>query len=232
MQFKKIHSFFPTFHIYAKVSRITIVAVLILYVIEALSVYLVWGQNISTDFILNLDPSHKTEYNYAFYFTDDLARAVQFIFCVGCFCGVPYLAFESRTNLHAIVTSVFRNWSQKSRVQDTEWNGSESVELYWGAEETNLSRIVEGLCLVIAAALVALFVTDFSLVLVLIGAIYGTFVVYLLPAVLYLRFVKGWQRYLSDGKSESEESVMTVFAVFMIAFGSVIGVIGVIAAFI
>jgi len=110
--------------------------------------------------------------------------------------------------LQAIVASFIRNWSKKSSVQDIECNGSESVrdavrerrlELYWDAEETNLSRIAEGLCLVIAAALVALFVTDFSLVLVLIGPIYGTFVVYLLPAVLYLRFVKGGRRYLSDG---------------------------------
>ena len=74
---------------------------------QGIAVYLVFGKNINCDFITNLDNKNN---NYIFYFNNWIAVLTQFIICIACFAAIPIFAFESRTNLHSILMSLYRTY--------------------------------------------------------------------------------------------------------------------------
>ena len=100
-----------------------------MYGIQGIAVYLVWGTKINQDFITNLDSKNE---NYKFYFDSWLSTLTQFIICVACFAAIPIFAFESRTNLHAILMSILRSHRLNSSLN----NVADSVTLHQQAKNS------------------------------------------------------------------------------------------------
>jgi len=188
--------------------------VFLLFTVQGLCVYLVWGRNIDSDFISNLSLSDD---HYIFYFSSWLATTTQFVIVVGCFLGLPLDAFTSRTNLHSILRSIQRSWIAW-RAQNGNGNGNESVSLEeqmeneeqseylllnendrnitqrssvdLDAEEASLAvRCAEAFVLIFSAAIVAIVCTDLNLIITLCGATYACFISYYVPGGVYIKSI-------------------------------------------
>eukprot|EP01084_Bolivina_argentea_P308663 533792_1 len=86
-----------------KVSLWSVFILFILYGTQGVAFYIVWADSINKDFITNLDNKNS---NYIFYFDSWLSTLTQFIISIACFFSIPIFAFESRTNLHAIIRNL------------------------------------------------------------------------------------------------------------------------------
>merc|ERR1712154_11255 len=78
----------------SQINRVSLWSVLILFIfygMQGIAVYIVWGNQINSDFITNLDHLNA---NYIFYFNEWLSTFTQFIISIACFFSIPIFAFE------------------------------------------------------------------------------------------------------------------------------------------
>ena len=127
---------------------------LLLFTVQGICVYLVWGRcvahvlprrhalgclllssfffsvslsfrDIDDDFISNLSLNNS---EYIFYFSSWLSTMTQFVIVFGCFLGLPMDAFTSRTNLHSIYRSIQRSWMAYQERRDRDSLSMEELE--------------------------------------------------------------------------------------------------------
>ena len=129
------------------------------------------------------------------------------------------MAIEIRTNLHSIVGSVGRYFCKDKFVR---------LEIDADFEpETLLSRIIEATLICVSAAIIAITVENLNLMISIVGATYGSFLLFFLPAIVYYNGIKTHRLPLSN----LQIILKYVCFIYFIA-GIVIGVAGIVAAFV
>ena len=201
------------------VSLLSVFIIFLFYVSQGIAVYLVWADSINSDFVTNLDPKNK---HYEFYFPNWLATLTQIIIAISCFFSIPILAFESRTNLHSIITSCYKSYYMDNNDQLLQ-NENDDHE----SEETCLSRWTEGSFICISASLVAMLVSDLNLCLALAGATYSCYISYFLPSTIYMMTLNKIGENVT-----SYDIILKYIAIFSIMYGSIVCVSGIIATLI
>ena len=185
---------------------------------------------------------------YYFYYHMWLATLTAFIICIGCFSAIPMLSFEARTNLHSLVVSVMQ-WSSAPANQHGADDVDEDIDAIEYqpipqpdagddavsvdamseilADETTLSRWLEGTLLMVSAAAVALWAQNLSDMISLCGATYCTYMTYIFPAVVYLVAMK---EYTADVSyiGNTEDTVFKCVAWISIPFGILVFFAGVV----
>ncbi|ETN99421.1 hypothetical protein RFI_38053, partial [Reticulomyxa filosa] len=225
------------------VSAWTVILVYFIYCTISVSVYMVWGQSLSNDFIKDLDPDDD---NFQFFLGHSYARAIQFAICISCFVAIPLFAFEARTNLHAIVHALYYPFahrklpnesqeenerSDKNKNKEDNHSDSDRDEQWLEHEQTVEDagqiwtvRLIEGLSLCLTAAIVALFVDNLSLILAIVGATCCVFFMFFLPGFVYIESL----RVIGRENWDTFDHRMNYVALFMIGFGVFIGVSGIV----
>merc|ERR1719491_106674 len=228
----------------------TVITTMVLFAIEGLSVYLVWGSDVDFDFLLNLSHSDP---NYIFFFSRWLSTLMQFVICGACLGSIPLLTFAARENLHSMIGAVHKrvcnghggavadeNDEEQYMLigsSDVEVDVAEhdsAVEVGAGKGQSAVSRLVEGSVLVLSAAVVALYFTKLSDAIALSGSTYCCYMCFTLPSMLYLKATSSVAPEPAAIESEHSADVRRkrMIARFEIAFAVVIGVGGITTVFV
>eukprot|EP01084_Bolivina_argentea_P050797 93413_1 len=180
--------------------------IFLFYACQGIPVYIAWANSVNTDFITNLDSDNA---NYRFYFQTWLSTLTQLIIAISCFFAIPILCYECRTNLHSIIESIMVRFNMhKNYNTDTDVDvdmddmsdsnhSNENTPLIGNRmynnikEKSLLVRVIEGSCICISAAFIALMVSDLNLCITLVGATYACYMSYFLPSGVFLRTLHG-----------------------------------------
>ena len=228
----------------------------IFYGALGVAAYLVWGDRVDSDFIDNLSVGDS---NYIWFLEPWLSTVTQFVICISCFFSIPIFAFESRTNLHSILSSAHKTCcagrngvhlqavhDESDHEEDEHLNVSQlfadgmglrgdhdvdGIESMDNESETRTSRWMEGSVILITAALVALLVSDLSLCLTICGATYGCFISYFLPSGVYIKAMNSWQAQPHSPPLTLCDFILKYIAWFSIMIGLIVCVAGIVTAF-
>jgi len=236
------------------VSLGTAIGTFVVFFVQAVAVYLVWGTAIDSDFVDNLVQPGA---NYYFYYHMWLAIVTAFVICIGCFASIPTLSYTARTNFHSLVVSARRQIT--SFCGDANGGGNDAADaddidyqpiphpdqdqdidpeatvfdlniLEFDEEETTLSRWIGGTILMVTAAILALVADDLTDVISISGATYCTYVSNIWPAVICLLAMKEHTADVSY-VSNTEDIAFKYIAYFSILFGIIVFFAGVITVF-
>jgi len=188
------------------VSSCAIYVMFVVYLMFGVSGYIVWGQHVNSDFITNLDPSNP---HYEFYFARWVAILTQIAMAGCCFITTPILAFESRTNLHAIIVRI----------------------LGIAEQETSFWRVTGGFAVLLSAAVITVCIPDLGFFLALVGATYCAFIAYLFPSAVFLKTISRSQSRPGARSLSLHDVLMAFIALVSILFGATLLVFGTMVAF-
>ena len=213
------------------ISIYTCIILFIIYSVQGFFVYCVYGSNVDEDFTDNIGD---------YFFNSNLGNITQFIIALSCFMSIPLVAFECRTNFHAILLSIYKyccklrngdqiitdDYQATIQTQDVDNSESNNIRSNSTGQFSNEDSIpfiyifIEGLFISILTSFIALKVTDLNLVLSIVGATYACYISYFLPSGLYIK------HYYKCNDITLYDKILYYIAIFSCIFGIIVCVAG------
>jgi len=235
------------------VSIATLSMTLCIYIIQGIAIYLVWGENVDSDFVTNL--SHSAT-NYRFLFNSWLSTTLQILVIVGSLLSCPLLAYSSRTNLHSLLMTVQRKLrdgvcsptqstvhgeydaiaDEETEEEEIEESGAAfdaafedavaAFEFEIASRQGTLSRLAEGFGLVLSSAFIAIVFTNLGDAIALSGATYCCFI-QALPSVVYLKAIHARNINAPMDANDTRKRVIAIGSIVWCVVVSVGGVVSI-----